>query len=380
MQNILLILLVFLSLAACSKKHYTVIKAVDVFDGEIVHSKVDFAFSNEGIAYISQNKRHGKNSTIIDGSGKTIVPPMINAHVHVRSSENLKEALSAGIFGMLDMFSTDERANRFRGYNDSLEYARFYSSNVGATPPGGHGTQFGFSIPTINDSISPGQFVKDRLEQKADYIKITHELSMSRLDSSKLKEVIQEAHKNRLITIAHASDLDNAKSTVYQNIDGLAHLWYRNKSLASASDLRFLKDQGVFIIPTLSVIEKLIQRSSEIGRESNYLSMEEVLEEVKKLVEVGIPILAGTDSPNFNMDYTSQFFEELILLQEAGLPDIEVLKSASTKIYDAFGLKEFERLEAKSKASFILVEGKPHENIADIKNKKRVWKNGVEIV
>ena len=138
--------------SACSSKHYTIIKDVDVFDGEVVHKEVDFAFSEDGIEYISPERRPRRNSTIIDGSSKSILPPMINAHVHVKSAENLKEALKSGIFGMLDMFGTDRRANYFRTFNESLQYAQFYSSNLGATPPGGHGTQFRITIPTISDS------------------------------------------------------------------------------------------------------------------------------------------------------------------------------------------------------------------------------------
>ena len=328
---------------------------------------------------ISTTTKAPRNSTIIDGRNKTILPPFVNAHVHVKDSENLKEALNTGIFGMLDMFSTDEKANYFRSFNDSPNYASYYSSNVGATPPGGHGTQFGVDIPTIAESLSPSQFIRDRINQNADYIKITHEISMSRLDSIQLKELIDEAHQNNLITVAHISNLKSAIEVINQGADGLAHLWYRNNSIASENDLNLLKEKKTFVIPTLSVITKLISHAEEAGLEESFLKLNEIQSEVKKLYDHGIPILAGTDSPNFNLDFSAQFYKELILLKECGLSEINILKSATTNIYKAFGLKEFDSLKPNSHSSFLLIDGKPHIQIRDILNKKRIWKNGTEI-
>ncbi|MCB0521689.1 MAG: amidohydrolase family protein [Lewinellaceae bacterium] len=379
MKHTIGIIIILIFLASCSNQHYTIIRDVNVFDGENVLEDVDFVFTQSGIERISKKKKSYKNSTIIDGKGKTILPPLINAHVHVRSSENLKEAQKVGIFGMLDMFSIDSRANGLRVYNDSTAYSKFYSSNVGATPPGGHGTQFGINIPTINDTISPSQFVKDRVAQNADYIKITNEFSMSRLDTIQLKELINEAHNHNKITVAHISDLQNGLEVINQNIDGLAHIWYRSNSISKERDLNLLRAKEVFVIPTLSVIIKVINHANEIGLKDDYLTLDELKNEVRKLKNKGICILAGTDSPNYNMNYTTQFFEELLLLSECGLTEIEVLKSATTNIYEKFHLEEFNRLEVNRKSSFLLVTGKPYLRIEDIMNEKRIWKNGIEI-
>lgn len=380
MKFLILTFGIFLGWTSCSNEEVTIIKNVDVFDGETLLENVDFVFSENSIQRISPNKKYFGKSTIIDGKGKTIIPPMINAHVHVRSAENLKEALHVGIFGMLDMFSTDRRANGLRVNNDSVGYAKFYSSNVGATVPGGHGTQFGINIPTINDSISPHQFVHDRINQKADYIKITHESTMNRLDSIRLQEVIKETHQLNKIAVAHISDLAHGMEAINLNVDGLAHLWYRKNSIASASDLAQIHEQKTFVIPTLSVIFKVQKYATGSGLGENFLSSEELMNEVKKLNEKGITILAGTDAPNFGMNFTTQYFEELILLKNCGLTEIEVLKAATVNIYNRFNLENFGILKEEQTPSFILVDGKPHLQIEDLKNDKRIWQNGIEII
>lgn len=171
-------LFLLVALSACSPKPYVLIQDVTVFDGESLHENVNFVFLDSVIIDISPKKKRYSGAQIIDGKGMTIIPPLINAHVHVREGENLKAALQHGVFALMDMFSTDNRANALRQFNDSLSYARFYSSNVGATVPGGHGTQFRVSIPTIDDDLSAKQFVNDRFAAGADYIKLTQEHRM----------------------------------------------------------------------------------------------------------------------------------------------------------------------------------------------------------
>lgn len=372
-----LFLLIFLT--SCAQQHHVVIRDVDVFDGEKIHRSVDFIFADSLIVAISTRKKRYRNAAVIEGEGRTILPPLLNAHVHVRTADNLKDALNAGIFGLLDMFTTDRRANYLRKFNDSLSYARYFSSNVGATVPGGHGTQYGVSIPVIDRTLSGREFVRDRIGQKADYIKITQEYSMAKLSPDQILDITGEARKHGKKVVGHISALEDALTLARGDVHGLAHIWYRKGSVSRPKDLSLLADRGVFLIPTLSVIEKAIDRAKEIDVEDEYLSFALVQKEVRKAYEVGITILAGTDAPNYGMNYTEQLYEELILLKNCGIPPEEVLKMATTNIYDRFDLPDFSSLEKGSVASFLLVEGHPYERIEDLKNRKRIWKEGQEI-
>ncbi|MBX2871412.1 MAG: amidohydrolase family protein, partial [Saprospiraceae bacterium] len=159
----------------------------------------------------------------------------------------------------------------------------------------------------------------------------------------------------------------------------LAHIWYRAGSIAAAADLQVLKEKGTFIIPTLSVLERLSANAAEQGNANSFLSFEQILKEVGKAKEAGLNILAGTDSPNFGMNYHDQLFEELIFLTQAGLTEVEALRASTSNIYHTFDLEAFSPLKAGSPASFILIEGKPLEQIEDIRRSKRIWKNGQEI-
>ncbi len=115
-----------------------------------------------------------------------------------------------------------------------------------------------------------------------------------------------------------------------------------------------LKEKGTFIIPTLSVLYRLTANATERGHAASFLSFAEILREVGKAKEAGLPILAGTDAPNFGMNYHDQLFEELILLTQAGLTPLEALQASTSHVYQTFGLKDFSTLQAGSPASFLL--------------------------
>lgn len=373
-------LFLLVALSACSPKPYVLIKDVTVFDGESLHENVNFVFLDSMIIGISQKKKRYSGAQIIDGKGMTIIPPLINAHVHVRQGENLKAALQHGVFALMDMFSTDNRANSLRPFNDSLSYAKFYSSNVGATVPGGHGTQFRVSIPTIDDDLSAKQFVKDRIDAGADYIKLTQEHIMAKLSPQQLGDIVQAAHQQDKKVVGHISSLSDALDLASHQVDGLAHIWYRQGAIADSSALEPFRNNNLFIIPTLSVIQKVIESAAQNGYADRYLSFPQVQAEVRKAYAAGIPILAGTDSPNYQLNYTTQLYEELVLLKACGIPDLAALKAVTTNIYQQFDLPDFGLLQPNSMANFILVPGKPHENISDLKVGMRVWKRGVEVL
>lgn len=378
LKTILLSFLIF-SFFSCSQRNYTIIENVDVFDGKRIHEKVNFVFADSFIIAILPKSRRYKHATIIDGTNMTILPPFLNAHVHVRNPENLKEAMQAGVFGLLDMFSTDRRANYLRTYSDSLDHSKFYSSNIGGTVAGGHGTQFRVTIPVINDTLSGKAFVLARIDSSADYIKITQEQSMAKLSMGQLQEIVETAHGHDKKVVGHISALSDGLDLADQGVDGLAHIWYRKNSIATAEDWSRMAKTNLFIIPTLSVIEKVIHHSKEIGVEAHYLTFEEVQQEVRKAYEAGIKLLAGTDAPNYGMDYSDQLFKELVLLNQCGISELEVLKMATTNIYESFDLEEFDILKEHTVANFILVQGKPHKNIAALKGAKRIWKKGKEL-
>lgn len=362
------------TIVAQSNSPVTIIKNVNVFTGNEYVENVHMVFNEKSILSISIDIDDYKNATVIDGTNKTIIPPLVNAHVHVWSPAALKESLQAGIFANLDMHTTDQSANLLRAYNDSLGYSKYFCSNAAATVPNGHGTQFGIPVPTINDEVSPEQFVQDRLDANADYIKVIREPIMSTLSKQQSLKVIQAAHKSNVLAVGHSHVLDESITLAEQGIDGLVHIWIDKK--ADKETLSAMKDGKMFMAPTILVTDALLKLRKNAGRGEGDLSTEEVLQEIKKAHDAGIPILAATDSPNMQFNFSDQLFDEMDLIKKAGLSNIEVLKSATTNTYTAFSLDGFAELKKGSLPNFVLVEGNPVTELNDIRNKKIVYQNG----
>ncbi|MFB6305423.1 MAG: amidohydrolase family protein [Flavobacteriales bacterium] len=369
-----------------SKKKY--IKNVRLFDGDSVKRHIDIAFQNGRVVKIGKDltEKEG-DENVIDGKDKTIIPPLVNAHVHLWSPASLKKALGHGIYAFLDMHTSKHYAQKMRKYNDSLKYADFYSSNGGATVPGGHGTQFGIKVPTINDSVSASQFVRDRVSEGADYIKILREPMMPTINFKQTKEVIETAHLNDKLAIAHVSRVDDAIELAEQKVNGFAHVWYETS--ATKKQLKTIKESAPFIVPTLSVIKKMKEmkkrkkgkqkKSKKLKNKKDGMSFEKVQKEVEQLHERGLTILAGTDAPNFQLNYTDQLYKEIKLLTECGLSSKEALQAATVNIYDTFDLNGLKRIKAGNPASFILIDGNPLYDLNKLNEIDKLFKEGVEL-
>lgn len=371
------LLSVTILLFSCATKHenVTVISNVGVFNGLTYTPNMYLAFEGEAIVEISNQPLDYNGAKVIDGTGKTIIPPLLNAHVHAWDKKHLKEALDAGVFAVLDMHNTDQTANDMRRYRDWINYAYYYSSGPGATVPGGHGTEYGFYVPTINDSVSPKKFTEDRIKLGADYIKIMREPIMKTVDFMQTEEVIQTAHVKNKLVVAHVSFPTDAAKLGMQGVDGFAHLWF-SKPRANAGQWDSIQKHKSFVVPTLYVTKKVLEEWEVRPWRDEWLEFDEVLKEAKLAYDKGMIILAGTDAPNQGFNFGTDLYEELKLLSKAGIPNTDVLKAATTNISTCFKLKEFGTLEKGKPSSFILINGNPINNISDIEKIEHIWKLG----
>ena len=76
---------------------------VRVFDGERVHEDTQVAVEGGVIRAVGRDLTMWRHLSVIDGTGATLMPGLIEAHAHVRSIEDLEEALRLGVTTVLDM-------------------------------------------------------------------------------------------------------------------------------------------------------------------------------------------------------------------------------------------------------------------------------------
>ncbi|SDI59993.1 amidohydrolase family protein [Winogradskyella thalassocola] len=367
--NILFVFVVFIGYAQDS----FVVENVKVFDGATIIESTSVKVENGIITEISKSIEVSDSTEVIDGKGKMLLPALSNAHVHIWAQQSLMEAAKAGVLNVMDMHGVETYQSAMRQLKDSTNYANYYVSGFAATAPEGHGTQFGFPVATLSKPEEAAKFIEDRVKANVDYIKIIVEPWKTTLDSETVAELIKEAHKADKITVVHVSRLDDAIDVISNNADGLVHIWW-DKELEAEKLKELSDDKSFFVIPTLLTTLKAFESFG--AQASKFLSKSQLLSEVKKMYDAGIPILAGTDPPNLGINYGTDLHKELELLSETGMPIVEVLKAGTSNVVTAFNLENTGFIKVGFSADLLLVEGDPTQDIKAIGNTNKVWKKG----
>lgn len=145
-----------------------------VFDGVAVVDSTQVLVQAGKITAIGQQIEAPPTAEVINGAGLTLLPGLIDSHVHAFGPV-LTAALVMGVSTELDMFTMPEAAAVLREEQErgeGLDRADLFSAGYLVTAPGGHGTEYGFEIPTLTAPEQADAFVQARIEEGSDYIKI----------------------------------------------------------------------------------------------------------------------------------------------------------------------------------------------------------------
>lgn len=94
------------------------------------------------------------------------MPGLIDAHVHVWDEQNLKQSLVFGVTTVIDMFmnvNTRTDLKRRQSSGGAQDRADLVSAGSLVTVPGGHGTEYDASLPTITKPEEAREFVDNRI-------------------------------------------------------------------------------------------------------------------------------------------------------------------------------------------------------------------------
>lgn len=190
------------------------IQHVDVFDGyQMLRDRT--VIVDRGMIQSVQPgaQTAAAGAEIIDGRGKTLLPGLIDAHVHIGQESSLEQAAALGVTTELDMYASDMkglmtlRSEMKQGQHPNA--ADFRTAGFGVTVPGDHPTEFPLPqgmrpFPTLGPNDDPQKFVDDRIAEGSDYIKIMYEHERPTLTKEQLAAVVQAAHRRgKLRRFAH---------------------------------------------------------------------------------------------------------------------------------------------------------------------------------
>lgn len=383
----------------------TAVESVRVFDGERVFPTATVLFHCGRISGVFDEGSPvdlPEDAVRIDGRGKTLLPGLIDAHVHTKERASLERSLDFGVTTALDMGSAVEGFVRSIREEEEREPATdradLFSAVLWITAPGSHGTQFG-DVPTLVEPGDADSFVAARVADGADFIKIIYDnfkmfdRPIPTLSKETMFATVKAARERGKLAVVHSRDVEAMADVVEAGANGFVHLPV--DEVPSDGLLKAMADQGMFVSPNLSLARheglRLIENpmlgpmltDSEIQNLRGWRSMRrEFGDEIEygaltACHDAGVTIVAGSDAPNGGTTVGATLHMELQLLVEGGLTPIEALRAATANPASAFGLEDRGRIAEGLIADLVLVDGAPDQDITDTRKIVKIWKRGI---
>jgi imidazolonepropionase-like amidohydrolase len=323
------------------------------------------------------------DATRVDLAGKTVMPMMIDTHVHLsptrdalirdlrlRAYYGVSAALSLGTdkYELLEM-----RSQTIPGA------ARFLSAGRGITMPEPGRTTVPYWITTEAEGRKA---VEDLATHKVDMVKIwvdTRAGKYQKLPPEIYGAIIDEAHKRGLRVTAHIFALEDAKGLMRAGIDAFAH-GVRDKDIDDELLAMFRQRPNLILTPNLpdrgvkvdlswlragmpaADVDKLEETNTDRPQAQAFYGIQ--ARNLAKLNAAGVRITLGTDG---NRPWgTHDEMQDMVI---AGMTPMQVIVAATRNSAEFLRIADAGTLQAGKSADFIVLDANP---LDDITNTRRI--------
>ena len=347
----------------------TAITNVRVFDGDTLSAPRTVVIDGSLIGDDATGAQE------IDGKGKTLLPGLIDAHVHVHSKQLLEQLARAGVTTALDMACwPPQTMQSCRGH---VGLTDIRSAGIPATSSDSrHKKLLGLpSAAVIEDPTEATNFVAQRLSEGSDYIKLIADTPGP--SQSVLNALATATRESGKLSVAHAARFSAYAQAQAAGVDIVTHVPSDRALDDAGADL--MASSGRICVPTLTMTEA-IGRAGMFPKHPNPYGRASVA----AMHSRGVPILAGTDAhagwDPFRVNHGESMHRELELLVDAGLSNVEALRAATSLPAKHFGLQDRGAVRPGLRADLVLIAGDPTSDIKATRSVQRVWCNGVEVL
>ncbi len=336
-----------------------------------------------------------------DLDGKTVMPGLVDAHVHyslsgeasvvsvaamsdaelaLTEAENARTTLESGVTGVRAMGARDldvVLADRIARGN--LPGPRTVANCRSITITGGHGHHLGREVDGPTECRKA---VREQIKQGAQFVKFmaTGGVTTPGTDpnspaftDAEMDALVDEAHRRGVHAAAHAHGAAGARAAVRAGVDTLEHGTFLDEETV---DLLVAED--VTLVPTLSAPHHIVRNADSATDESLRKTndvYERHVESFRLAVEAGVDVASGTDAGTpFNYHGTNA--AEISFMVEYAMEPMDAIVAMTGRSAEVIGLDDAGTLESGSHADFLVLDDDPLDDVAAIGDPRTVVKGG----
>ena len=341
-------------------------------------------------------------TTKIDGRGLTLLPGLIDCHVHLclgaepdvvgaiaketpaltllKSSRSARQTLEAGFTTVRDVGSRDHSIFTLQRAIDEglVPGPRIVAAGLAICMIGGHARFIGQEVEGVQQVRA---VVRAQIAAGAAVIKVIASGGVltpgtspdqAQMTVEELRAAVEEAHRAGRKVAAHAHGASGMKNAIHAGVHSIEHATLMDEEAAT-----MMKQQGVFMVPTLSALATTAACRLGCGVPESALEKAKSMTKhhalsFKKALRDGIQIAMGTDAGTpFN--FHGENAQELERMVAFGMSPMQAILASTSVAARLIGIQDRVGTIEKGKlADLLLFEGNPLRRIDLLRDRSRI--------
>tara|TARA_R110002020_G_scaffold348593_1_gene562186 strand:+ start:210 stop:1487 length:1278 start_codon:yes stop_codon:yes gene_type:complete len=393
-------------------------KLVDVKNKKTLNEQTIIVENDKILSVVSGYSIPEPGDSIIDLKSNTVMPGLMDMHVHIEGETSptryadgfrnneadiafnsigfAEKTIMAGFTTVRDLGGSGVNIALRNAINSGkVTGPRIYTAGKSIAPTGGHADPTngvkrdlmgdpGPDQGVINGPYDARKAVRQAVKYGSDLIKVTATggvLSVARDGSApqfqqdELDAIVATAKDFGIMVAAHAHGDEGMQRAINAGVTSIEH-----GTMMSEETMDLMKEKGTWLVPTITAgmsaaafaeipgyyPEVVAQKAKRIGAQ--------IQETFGKAYKKGVKIAFGTDAGVFAH---GDNYREFIYMAEVGMPNLEVIQSATITNAQFLGIEDkLGSIEAGKLADIIAVTGNPEQDIKVMQDVVFVMKEG----
>jgi len=347
----------------------------------------------------------------LDLSACTILPGLVDSHVHLTLSgtldqelrrrqlsfsfersrplieERIAKHLRRGILALRDGGDCGGHVLRFkiehhpnpggqcpihlksagRGWRAKGRYGKLIGD------PPAEGVSLAECISRGTDPIDHVKIINSGLNSLTEFGKQTS----PQFSSDELRAAVKAARERGLKTMVHANGVVPVREAIEAGCDSIEHGFFMGRE-----NLERMVERQVVWVPTAFSMKAFLSYalSGSVEADTAARNLEHKMEQLASARKMGVRIAMGTDAGGFGIKHGSALIEEFRIFLDAGFSVEEVARCASLEGAGLLGIEnEIGTIGAGSPATFVAVPGPPSHLPDSLDSARAVYARGIKI-